>query len=220
MQECAELDTRVQEPFPLPEVQNVSAFVGLMISAVRSVAGFREARVFAWGGSAGPIEAAKVGSGPADGCDDVHEWLSNHPEAVKTLHRGDVVTPPGLPANGHSGLDCLLLPMICQSLEGVLSIAFDKPLTDSALVELRCLCRLGAVVLADLREREGKRDELAHALHELAAPLAGLRGYTRLVLQGHAGAITDVQREYLSKVLENVERLVQAVAALRAGTDQ
>jgi hypothetical protein len=47
--------------------------------------------------------------------------------------------------------------------------------------------------------------------HELRTPMASVRGYTRMVLDGRAGDTNPTQREYLSIVTENTNRLINLV---------
>jgi signal transduction histidine kinase len=43
--------------------------------------------------------------------------------------------------------------------------------------------------------------------HDLRAPLAAIRGYLELVLDGEVGPVTDTQREFLSVASQSAERL-------------
>ena len=44
--------------------------------------------------------------------------------------------------------------------------------------------------------------------HELRTPLAAIRGYARMILDGRTGDVTDTQRDYLSIINENTNRLI------------
>jgi len=44
--------------------------------------------------------------------------------------------------------------------------------------------------------------------HELRTPLAAIRGYVRMILDGRGGEINDTQRDYLRIVNENTNRLI------------
>jgi len=48
--------------------------------------------------------------------------------------------------------------------------------------------------------------------HELRTPLAAIRGYVRMILDGRGGEINDTQREYLRIVNENTNRLITLVS--------
>src|SRR5262249_17930083 len=47
--------------------------------------------------------------------------------------------------------------------------------------------------------------------HELRTPLAAIRGYTRMILDGRGGEINDTQREYLRIVTDNTNRLIALI---------
>lgn len=44
--------------------------------------------------------------------------------------------------------------------------------------------------------------------HDLRTPLAAIRGYARMILDGRSGDINDTQREYLRVITENTDRLI------------
>jgi signal transduction histidine kinase len=47
--------------------------------------------------------------------------------------------------------------------------------------------------------------------HELRTPLAAIRGYVRMILDGRGGEINETQREYLRIVTDNTNRLISLV---------
>ena len=47
--------------------------------------------------------------------------------------------------------------------------------------------------------------------HELRTPLAAVRGYTRMILDGRAGQANETQKEYLRVVADNTTRLINLV---------
>jgi signal transduction histidine kinase len=51
----------------------------------------------------------------------------------------------------------------------------------------------------------------ANVAHELRTPLAAIRGYARMLLDGRAGEINDTQKEYLRVVTDNTNRLINIV---------
>jgi len=51
----------------------------------------------------------------------------------------------------------------------------------------------------------------ANVAHDLRTPLAAIRGYARMILDGRGGEINDTQREYLRVVTENTNRLINVV---------
>jgi signal transduction histidine kinase len=48
--------------------------------------------------------------------------------------------------------------------------------------------------------------------HELRTPLAAIRGYARMVLDGRGGEINDTQRQYLRVLIDNTNRLISLVS--------
>jgi signal transduction histidine kinase len=59
-----------------------------------------------------------------------------------------------------------------------------------------------------------KDDFVASVSHELRTPLTSIRGYLELVLDGEAGDLTDEQRQFLSIVDRNADRLLRVVGDL------
>jgi len=52
----------------------------------------------------------------------------------------------------------------------------------------------------------------ANVAHELRTPLAAIRGYARMILDGRGGEINPTQREYLRVVTDNTNRLIGLVS--------
>jgi signal transduction histidine kinase len=52
----------------------------------------------------------------------------------------------------------------------------------------------------------------ANVAHELRTPLAAIRGYARMILDGRSGEINPRQREYLRVVTDNTNRLIGLVS--------
>jgi signal transduction histidine kinase len=48
--------------------------------------------------------------------------------------------------------------------------------------------------------------------HELRTPLAAIRGYVRMILDGRGGEVNDTQRGYLRSVCDNTDRLINTVS--------
>ncbi|HEX2046005.1 MAG TPA: PAS domain-containing sensor histidine kinase [Gaiellaceae bacterium] len=66
-----------------------------------------------------------------------------------------------------------------------------------------------------LRELDKLKDEfIALVSHELRTPLTSIRGYTELLLDGEAGALTEEQRQFLAVVERNSHRLLHLVGDL------
>ncbi len=56
-----------------------------------------------------------------------------------------------------------------------------------------------------------KNEFVSTVSHELRTPLTSIKGYVDLILDGDAGEINDIQREFLSIVQENSDRLVELI---------
>ncbi len=56
-----------------------------------------------------------------------------------------------------------------------------------------------------------KNEFVSTVSHELRTPLTSIKGYVDLILDGDAGEINEIQREFLSIVKENSDRLVNLI---------
>ncbi len=56
-----------------------------------------------------------------------------------------------------------------------------------------------------------KNEFVSTVSHELRTPLTSIKGYIDLILDGDAGEVDDMQREFLGIVKENTDRLVQLI---------
>ncbi len=54
---------------------------------------------------------------------------------------------------------------------------------------------------------------LSVASHQLRTPMTVISGYIDLMLKGHAGPITEVQRDYLQKIINNTKHLLEFIDA-------
>ena len=77
------------------------------------------------------------------------------------------------------------------------------------------ICGGAVVSLHDVTaEREAmqmKNEFVSTVSHELRTPLTSIKGYIDLILEGEAGEINEIQREFLSIVKENSDRLVELI---------
>jgi signal transduction histidine kinase len=63
-----------------------------------------------------------------------------------------------------------------------------------------------------LKELEQLKDEFVFvAAHELRTPVAAMKGYLQLILEGTTGAISDGTRAFIEKVIASNQRLIQLV---------
>jgi PAS domain S-box-containing protein len=56
-----------------------------------------------------------------------------------------------------------------------------------------------------------KNEFVSTVSHELRTPLTSIKGYIDLILDGDAGEVDEIQREFLGIVKENTDRLVQLI---------
>jgi signal transduction histidine kinase/DNA-binding response OmpR family regulator len=56
-----------------------------------------------------------------------------------------------------------------------------------------------------------KNEFVSTVSHELRTPLTSIKGYVDLILDGDAGEVSEIQREFLSIVKENSDRLVNLI---------
>jgi signal transduction histidine kinase/CheY-like chemotaxis protein len=66
---------------------------------------------------------------------------------------------------------------------------------------------------SSLNEKE-RLEFISHVAHELRTPLTSIKGYIDLVLEGETGPISELQREFLSVVGLNAEKLSRIIADL------
>jgi signal transduction histidine kinase len=119
-----------------------------------------------------------------------------------------------------------------EDIEVTRQLAYDAAPILSRLQEIETLRRKNQALLAKA-ERGYRAEEYRAALvdeknmldailqmrshqqvniaHELRTPLAAIRGYTRMILDGRGGEINDTQREYLRIVTDNTNRLIALI---------
>ncbi|MDI6843255.1 MAG: response regulator [Anaerosomatales bacterium] len=66
-------------------------------------------------------------------------------------------------------------------------------------------------VTAEREVSQMKNEFVSTVSHELRTPLTSIKGYVDLILDGEAGEINEIQREFLSIVKENADRLVELI---------
>ncbi len=66
-------------------------------------------------------------------------------------------------------------------------------------------------VTAEREVGQMKNEFVSTVSHELRTPLTSIKGYVDLILEGEAGEINEIQREFLGIVKENADRLVDLI---------
>jgi signal transduction histidine kinase len=161
--------------------------------------------------------------------------LERHPSLYKKLEQGELVgihfaDPDQGPRPATAARsDVFLFPVSAGTLlHGV--IALISPTNGPQLVDedfeiVRQIAQQAAAVLTPLLKLERLRREnselqsllrmrshlQSNVAHELRTPLAAVRGYARMILDGRAGQVNDTQKEYLHVVDDNATRLINLV---------
>ncbi len=82
-------------------------------------------------------------------------------------------------------------------------LAFVRSLADRAAIAIN-----QAMLFERVRQAsEAKSAFISEISHELRNPLASIKGYTDLILEGKAGPLSERQEEFLMKVRSNAERM-------------
>jgi signal transduction histidine kinase len=151
--------------------------------------------------------------------------------------RSSVILIPIISDNALQGLIGLMSPMdgpqlSAEEIESVRQLAYDiSPFLDrlqqiEALhrenIQLKAAASRTTEVEEQLLGVSAKKNALdaviqmrshllANIAHELRTPLAAIRGYTRMILDGRGGEINPTQKEYLRTVTDNTNRLIGLV---------
>jgi signal transduction histidine kinase len=103
-----------------------------------------------------------------------------------------------------------------EEIETVRQIAQDAGPILARITEIEHLRRENRELLDEKKSLDAAiqmRSHLqANVAHELRTPLAAIRGYARMILDGRSGEINDTQREYLRVVTDNTNRLINIVS--------
>ena len=162
--------------------------------------------------------------------------LERHPALYKKLEQGELVgishsdKEQGLRAVNAAKSSVLLFPVISGGILygaiGLISPMQGPHLLQNELEMVRQIAHQAGPLIAHLNEIEQLRREnrdlktlleirghlQSNVAHELRTPLAALRGYSRMILEGRAGQTNDTQKEYLRVVSDNTSRLIQLVS--------
>lgn len=99
--------------------------------------------------------------------------------------------------------------------EGTARVAqgkFNEGVSIKTHDELEDLGESFNTMVLGLKELEQLKDEFVFvAAHELRTPVAAMKGYLQLILEGTTGAISDGTRSFIEKVIASNQRLIQLV---------
>ncbi len=99
-----------------------------------------------------------------------------------------------------------------EGTERVARGKFDEGVYISTGDELQDLGNSFNAMVLGLKQLEQLKDEFVFiAAHELRTPVAAMKGYLTLILEGTTGAITDGTRGYIERVINANQRLIQLV---------
>lgn len=85
-----------------------------------------------------------------------------------------------------------------------------NPVIDSNGNYIGCVKSLHDIT-AEREVNQMKNEFVSTVSHELRTPLTSIKGYVDLILDGEAGDINDIQREFLQIVKQNGDRLVDLI---------
>jgi len=109
----------------------------------------------------------------------------------------------------------IIVRPIKQLEEGTARVAqgkFNEGVSITTHDELEDLGESFNTMVLGLKELEQLKDEFVFiAAHELRTPVAAMKGYLQLILEGTTGAISDGTRTFIEKVVASNQRLIQLV---------
>jgi signal transduction histidine kinase len=124
-------------------------------------------------------------------------------------------------------------PLSAEEIETARQLAYEAAPILARLQEIEGLRRANQALLDKVESAQSREEEvtalrekrnaldailqmrshqLVNVAHELRTPMAAIRGYARMILDGRAGAINEKQTDYLRIVTDNTNRLITLVA--------
>ncbi len=99
-----------------------------------------------------------------------------------------------------------------KSTESIAKGKFDEAVNIRTGDELEELGAAFNKMMAGLKELEELKNEFVFiAAHELRTPVAAMKGYLQLILDGLTGPISDKTKDFIEKVMSSNQRLIQLV---------
>lgn len=96
--------------------------------------------------------------------------------------------------------------------------SFNAAMSVSPIRNVRGEVTEAAVIVQDITERkeiEKMKDDFIHlASHQLRTPITTVRLYAEMLLDGHAGELQSLQREFVDVINDNTQRMVDLVTTL------
>jgi len=156
---------------------------------------------------------------PQYGSDDLRCWIrcgtpspSGEPRSYREKSKRCLkceVFRANAPILGEPGTNGVTEAEIMEPEHRILEVR-TNPVVDRAGRYLGCVSTLHDVTAA--REIAVMKNEFVSMVsHELRTPLTSIKGYVDLIVDGEAGEINDIQREFLQIVQENSDRLVSLI---------
>jgi signal transduction histidine kinase len=133
-------------------------------------------------------------------------------EATRQLASGQPL--PGESTSGSNGRTPALPRTYSNDETGQLSRSFDEMATAIRKREQDLRDQAENLRLANARAQEASRvkgEFLATMSHELRTPLNAIIGFSDLLLLGAVGALAEAQQQYVSRLRENGQRLLNLV---------
>lgn len=156
---------------------------------------------------------------PQYGSEDLRCWLrcgTPGPDGVPISYRDKAsacvacdVFHRNSPVLGEPGA-AEVAEVIIEDPEHLVLEVRTNPVIDRSGRYIGCVSTLHDVTAA--REIAVMKNEFVSMVsHELRTPLTSIKGYVDLIVDGEAGEINDIQREFLQIVQENSDRLVELI---------
>ncbi|HEB66030.1 MAG TPA: HAMP domain-containing histidine kinase [Chloroflexi bacterium] len=149
-----------------------------------------------------PLEVGLTAEGAPLAASDLPEW--------EALLAGEREIPAGV----------LLLSMQ-EPPEGRLYLESAQPLGEAERTLAEAFVTLAGLLYekrrwqaAYRRARREKASYVSVVSHELRLPMTSIKGYTDLMLKGMAGAVNEMQTNFLGVIRNNVERMSRLIANL------